>query len=219
MRRLIVIVEISSRAFSKLYPEKPLQNIRSIEVLHFLRLDYQEVALIARVEFNKPDVSIEDVLSDDVSDVHLLEHEKESGAYVYFIKARPAQSVHRGTDLAAGGGYFSLPFEVKDGKVKLTFLGSAKQVRDFIKLFEEADVRYRVVSHTDAQFPPHSPLSHLTEKQRQVLITAHNLGYYDVPRKINLVQLAKRLDLALSTLDVHLRKAERRLLNRIMNES
>jgi predicted DNA binding protein len=92
-------------------------------------------------------------------------------------------------------------------------------VRAFLKIFEAASVRYRVVSLTDAQFSPHSPLSRLTEKQRRVLITAHNLGYYDVPRKINLVQLAERLDLAYSTLDVQLRRAERRLLNHIMNES
>jgi len=116
-------------------------------------------------------------------------------------------------------GYLSLPFEVKDGKVKVTFLGSAKQVRQFLSPFEDAGVHYRVISLTDAQFPPHSPLNRLTEKQRQVLIMAHNLGYYDIPRKISLVQLAKRFDLALSTLDVLLRRAERRLLNHIMNES
>ena len=45
------------------------------------------------------------------------------------------------------------------------------------------------------------------------------LGYYDVPKRIGLVQLAEKLDLAYSTLDVHLRKAERRLLNHIMSES
>ena len=58
-----------------------------------------------------------------------------------------------------------------------------------------------------------------TEKQRRALITAYTLGYYDVPEKIGLVQLAERLDLALSTLDVHLRKAETRLMCDIMNES
>lgn len=42
---------------------------------------------------------------------------------------------------------------------------------------------------------------------------------YDVPRKISLTQLAERLNLALSTLDVHLKKAERRLLSHIINES
>ena len=217
MRRLIV--EISGRAFNKLHPEIPLQKIRSMEVLHFLKFDHQEVALIARVEFNKPDVRIEDAFPDGFAEAQILEQEKEGRICTYFIKARPVQPVRGEPDPTANGGYLSLPFEVKDGKVKVTFLGSAKQVRQFLSPFEDAGVHYRVISLTDAQFPPHSPLNRLTEKQRQVLIMAHNLGYYDIPRKISLVQLAKRFDLALSTLDVLLRRAERRLLNHIMNES
>jgi len=213
MRRLIV--EMSSKALSKLDPA-PLEKIKSAEVLHFLRLDYREAAMILRVEFNEPNISIEDVFPGDLTEVQLLEHEKEkeNEMYTYFIKIlRP------GPDLTAVGVYVSLPYEIRGGKAKVTFLGSAKQVRDFIKRFEDAGVRYRVVSLTDAQFSPHSPLSRLTEKQRRVLVTAHKFGYYDVPRKINLVQLAERLDLAYSTLDVQLRRAERRLLNHIMNES
>jgi len=108
---------------------------------------------------------------------------------------------------------------VRDGKVKVTFLGSAKQVRDFIKVFDQTGVRYRMVSLMDAKFPPHSPLNSLTEKQRRAFITAYTLGYYDIPKKVGLVQLAERLDLAHSTVDVQLRRAERRLLNHIMNES
>ena len=92
-------------------------------------------------------------------------------------------------------------------------------MRSPLKLLEDGGVRYRVVSLTDAQFLPHSPLSRLTEKQQKVFITAYTFGYYDVPRRISLAQLAERLDLAYSTLDVQLRRAERRLLNHIMNES
>ena len=88
-----------------------------------------------------------------------------------------------------------------------------------LKIVEDAGVRYRVVSLTDAQFSPHSPISRLTEKQRRAVITAYTLGYYEVPKKITIAQLAERLGLALSTLDVHLRKAERRLMYHIMNES
>jgi predicted DNA binding protein len=44
------------------------------------------------------------------------------------------------------------------------------------------------------------------------LIAAFKQGYYDLPRKINSEQLAKKLDLVSSTLVEHLRKAERRLL-------
>jgi len=221
MRRLIV--EIPSKAFSKLDPKTPLEKIRSAEVLHFLKLDYKEAAVILRVEFNEPNVSIEDVFRDDLTEVQLLDceegREKENGIYTYFIKIRPTQTISEEFDLSAVGGYLSLPFEVKDGKVKTTFLGSTNEVRGFITLLETASIRYRVVSLMDAQFSPHSPLSRLTEKQRQALFSAYTLGYYDMPKKIGLVQLAERLDLAYSTLEAHLRKAERRLLSYIINES
>ena len=224
MRRLIV--EVSRGHLSKLDPEKnPLQKIKSMEILHFLRFDPQEVALIARLEFNKPDIRIEDVFPNDLVETQLLEREKEkeNEVYTYLIKSKLSQTIHGEPGLRAVRGYFFLPFEVKDGKVKITYLGTAKQVKDFIKLFEElcdpVGIRYRVVSLTDAQFSPHSPLSRLTEKQRRVFITAHKLGYYDIPRKIRLVQLAERLDIAYSTLDMQLRRAERRLMNHIMNES
>jgi predicted DNA binding protein len=59
----------------------------------------------------------------------------------------------------------------------------------------------------------------LTEKQRKALITAYILGYYDIPKKISFVQLAERLDLSRSTVDMKLRRAERRLLSHIINES
>ena len=74
MRRLIV--EFSSRTFGKLLPEWPIQKIRSMEVLHFLRLDYKEVAMILRVEFNEPNVSIENIFPNDLVEAQLLEHEK-----------------------------------------------------------------------------------------------------------------------------------------------
>ena len=175
MRRLIV--EISNRAFSKFVPEKPLQKIRSAEVLHFLKFDHQEVAVILRVEFNEPNVSIEDLFGDDLAEVKILEQEKEKEReiYTYFIKVKPAQAIHEGPDLEAVGGYLSLPYEVRDGKIKITFLGSAKQVRAFLKTVEAAGVRYRVVSLTDARFPPHSLISHLTEKQQRA---AHHGLYF-----------------------------------------
>jgi hypothetical protein len=75
MRRLIV--EISDQDLNKLTPEN-LQDVKSVEILHFLRYDQQEVALIARIEFNEPDVRIEDVLRYAQVEAQLLDREKES---------------------------------------------------------------------------------------------------------------------------------------------
>ena len=55
-------------------------------------------------------------------------------------------------------------------------------------------------------------LPELTDKQRGAIKLAIENGYYEYPRQTELKKLAKTSDLALSTYQAHLRKAERRLL-------
>ncbi|MHA1691930.1 MAG: helix-turn-helix domain-containing protein [Candidatus Heimdallarchaeaceae archaeon] len=52
----------------------------------------------------------------------------------------------------------------------------------------------------------------LTEKQRQAIELAMQKGYYEVPRKTSIQELAKHAGLSFSTFQVHLRKAEKKLL-------
>jgi len=48
----------------------------------------------------------------------------------------------------------------------------------------------------------------LTDRQREVVATAADLGYYDVPREATLDDVASELGVASSTVSDHLRKAE-----------
>ncbi len=77
-------------------------------------------------------------------------------------------------------------------------------------------IRYRVVLLADADFSPVSVLNQLTQKQREVLVAAYKMGYYDIPRKTTSEQLAKNLKLVDSTVVEHLRKAEQRLITHIL---
>lgn len=52
----------------------------------------------------------------------------------------------------------------------------------------------------------------LTEKQRQAMELAIKNGYYDSPRKTSIQELAKISGLSFSTFQVHLRKAEEKLI-------
>ena len=52
----------------------------------------------------------------------------------------------------------------------------------------------------------------LTVKQRRALELAIENGYYDYPRGIDVIQLAKRMGLAYSTYQFHLRKAEKKII-------
>jgi predicted DNA binding protein len=96
-------------------------------------------------------------------------------------------------------------------------LGDNNQVKEFLELMDEMGIRYRIISLMDAKFSPSSPVSSLTDKQREALILAFTLGYFDTPRKISSEELAEKLGIVHSTLAVHLRRAERRLLSEILN--
>ena len=59
----------------------------------------------------------------------------------------------------------------------------------------------------------------LTRAQERVLQMAFDSGYFDIPRKITLDKLAKRLEISKATLDVMLRRGQRKVLAEQINRS
>jgi len=221
MRRLIV--ELSTKDLGTV---SPFQNVKSFEILHILRVDPSEFAALVRVEFGDQATTMKDVFrqsrgrGDAKVEYELMEQEKER-TYTYFlkIKSRAGRLRPQKLSVITAGGYLSVPFEVKDGRMKVTLLGNARQVKSALESLEKAHVRCKVVSLMDAKFSPSSPLGRLTGKQRAVLTKAYELGYYDRPRRISSEQLAKKLNIGKSTLVAHRRKAEQRILADILSES
>ena len=64
-----------------------------------------------------------------------------------------------------------------------------------------------------------SPFDCVTEEQRLVLVSAFKLGYCDAPRKLYADKLADQLNLVNSAVVGHIRKAEERMLARVLGES
>lgn len=53
----------------------------------------------------------------------------------------------------------------------------------------------------------------LTDKQKNAFDLAYKNGYYDVPRSSDLITLSKKMKLSLATFQVHLRKAEKKIMD------
>jgi hypothetical protein len=210
MRRLIL--EVTEKELLKVGVELPsLRKIKSLQLLYFLRQDHEEFAAISQVEFKDPTTKVKEILVSGFLDEAQVLEKTKNGAYIVFMRGGPTISsvlISAGID----SGYLFPPLEIGGGKVKFSFLGSEVQVKEFMEKIDAIGIRYRVVLLADANFSPTSPLSHLTERQREVLIAAYKLGYYDVPRKISSEELAKKLNLVDSTVVEHLRKAEHRLM-------
>lgn len=222
MRRLVVEIPLNEIAKSD-GGQSPLQKVKSVEVLNFLRHDRNEFAVIAKVELADEASEVEDVLHNisgphgTHAEIQVLE-QRSGKTYTCFMKGRfhsnPPKFVMKSHE-----GYVTTPFELRDGILRLTFLGNVRETKALLKNFAEAGIHCRVVQLTDARFSPDSPISRLTDQQRRVLITAYKLGYYDRNRKVNTQRLAKQLKISSSTLVAHRRKAERRLIAELLDES
>lgn len=56
----------------------------------------------------------------------------------------------------------------------------------------------------------------LTDRQLEVLQTAFDMGYYEVPRKVSTAEIATELELDPSTVGEHLQRAERAVFSRLL---
>jgi predicted DNA binding protein len=212
MRRLIV--ECPTGELDRVLGDPITRQIESLEVISFLRFTKDEAAMICRVKFNGDVASVKTALKSRGLEMQILE-QGEGGICTCFMRKvhQAGPSVH---DSLAAGGYLSTPYEIRDGKVRATFVGNGRQIRRILETIEGAGIRHRVISLIDAQFPPGSPLGHLTEKQQRALTTAFRLGYYDIPKRTSSEELAKRLKVRPSTFVVRRKRAERRLLAEII---
>jgi predicted DNA binding protein len=217
MRRLIIEYSLND-----ISPEGAVYKLKSFEIVNILRLEPGEFSALVRVNFGQSQTRIEDIFlsTRHVKVEHeLLEVDGETYTYFFRVKARPGHQRRVQLSSLTSGGYLSTPLEVKNGKLKATFLGNAGQLKNILKTLDKRKTKYKVVSLADARVSPNSPLLRLTEKQREVLTKAYEFGYYDRPRRIGSDQLAQKLDLSKSTFVAHRRKAEKRLLAEVLSEA
>ncbi len=138
------------------------------------------------------------------------------GAFTCLMKVGSAVPLCRRLGLKFETGYIVPPMEVAEDRARITFVGSSAEVARLLSAFRRMRYRHRVVSLSDYQLPPQSPLNALTDQQRRVVSAAYRLGYYDRPRRISSSALARKLGLSSSTLVNHRLKAERRLLSSLL---
>ena len=221
MRRLVV--EFYGRELERRMERSSFKDAKSMEIVHLLKNDQNEFAAICRMRLKDRSMKVEDCFKDDgvTTGVQVLEREvggEEGPAFLIILKRKSRSDTFFGQTSKPGSGYLFGPPEFNEGRLRFTFVGTQRQVRDFLGAAEQKGLQYRVISMTDADFAPDSLLNRLTEKQRNVLISAYRLGYYAVPRKITSEELGEALHLRGGTVVEHLRKAELRMFAGILGE-
>jgi predicted DNA binding protein len=210
------MLEINGDEAAKFVGEPTLEKIEYVEVLSLLKEDPNDFAGIFKIKFKDPNARLSDFPMNEEGQVQLLQSNND-GSYVFYYRGAP-QNGKRMIGSWPSGGFLSMPFEIREGKLIFTFLGSVEEVKAVFRFLRKAGVRYGVKSLADPKFSSSSPLSLLTDRQRKVITTAFKLGYYDIPRRIGSDELARNLGIGNPTFVMHRRKAERRLLADLLNE-
>ena len=140
------------------------------------------------------------------------------GTGVGYVHTRPPPAVRRFVELPRRHEVFvEFPIEATpDGRYRVELVGET----DDVLRAALADVPPGLDVSIERLGPhiadPGGPLEALTARQREVLATAADLGYYSVPRRATLRDVAGALGLAPGTVAEHLQKAEARLVDAVL---
>lgn len=104
------------------------------------------------------------------------------------------------------------PFVYRDGAMYGSAVGDPEPLqRALEKMPEEIDVRIDEIGTFTGGLD--DPTTRLSERQREAVVAANELGYYDTPRGATHEDVAAELDCSAQTAGDHLRKAESKLLD------
>jgi predicted DNA binding protein len=105
-----------------------------------------------------------------------------------------------------------------DGWLSLTLVGGDAAVQRAVDQVPES-VRVDVRSVDSRGYDASDPFEALTARQREAVLAALDVGYYETPRTSDVDAVAHELDCAPSTAAEHLRKAESRLLRQFARDT
>jgi hypothetical protein len=194
-------------------------KIDLLEALKCFKCDTQGLALICRIRLKDNKMTIRELQGKGLlTRVEVLYKEKD-GSFVVFIEGKscvppPPKNIKPFHIMMSKPPEF-----LGIDKMKAEVIGKEKEMQKFLNYTSTVNGRPFKLTGLSALEPrQESHLASLTSKQRQALITAYSLGYYDVPRKVSSEEVSRHLNMDKSTFVEHLRKAERKIVAEVIVE-
>ena len=105
--------------------------------------------------------------------------------------------------------------EVDDHGATISLAGSQDDISETIHTYQQvgASTDLRRLGGYEG---PDRPADELTDRQREVIETAWEMGYYEIPKQVSSEEIADELDLDSSTVAEHIQRAERNLLGQVL---
>ena len=102
----------------------------------------------------------------------------------------------------------SYPIELSDGQALIDILGTHGRIERFGRQLTKADLTFEILSLRRNREREHV----LTQRQKEFVHAAVDLGYYETPRQCSLTEVATEMDVAKSTCSSILHRAEQAIV-------
>ena len=190
-------------------------KIESIEGLELFRFDFKRGDALMLTEFKmKEGYSLEDaVIPPEAEILSILE--TTNGIYTCLLRLKPYSELNAIVKKFDIDVVWDTPLRVTEEKRVYSAIAdqeNTKKLLSAIKLIGDIE---RTSFHR-ATYGAHGLLSCLTARQKEILIAAKKMGYYEYPRRTRSEDLAQMFGISKASTIEHLRKAEVRIMNHIL---
>ncbi|UCC93680.1 MAG: helix-turn-helix domain-containing protein [Thermoplasmata archaeon] len=192
------------------------EDLVSFEILEMLKVDYEEGITVDLIEFHlrgtRPMEELRAIGQMEIMGILGSDGDRQV-CLVRYTEPEEDRELAKRFDLDL---IRTTPFIVSERRQVHSVIGNDENLRRYVDLVKEVIGTVGEMSFTKAAYQRHEILSVLTDRQRELLVTAHKHGYYEYPKRINTEGLAERVDISRPTLVQHLRKAEGRLMDELL---
>jgi len=210
-----IIIELKTNARFRAAQRSTFDKIESIEGLELFKLDFLRGYVLMLTELKMRDgFTLEEAEISPEAKI-LANLGSQGNRYTCLIKLKPyveLEQIVKKFDISV---IWTTPMKVTEDKrvySAITDQGNIKKILSALQLIGEIEN----ISVQQATYEAHGVLSCLTTRQKDVLILAKKMGYYDYPRKVNGNALAEAVGISKAAIIEHLRKAEARIMSQIL---
>ncbi len=179
-------------------------NDIQMEIINFLPYDLEKSIGNAIIEIMHYQIkSIVEVIKNHPSVFEFSILEQEENKIRFNVKTKDPYLLY---GVIKYGVLVNFPVKVKEGYAYWRLISTRKRIDDLLTLFENKGIDFELLRIGNSPYEIDDHSSKLSFEEDKILEKAISSGFFEVPRKISLEELANELGKSKSALSVMLRK-------------
>lgn len=210
-----VIIELKTNPQFRQAQRGIFDSIESIDGLELFRVDFKGGETLMLTDFKmKQGYTLDDAeIPPEAKILTVLEVKDDT--YTCLLKLKPyaeLDSIVKRFDINV---VWDAPLRATEDRRVYSAIADQENMKKLLSAIKLIGDVERTSFHK-ATYGAHGVLSCLTSRQKEILILAKKMGYYEYPRKVNSEDMAQILGISKAVTIEHLRKAENRIMMQIL---